>query len=184
MICKNCGSEIDDNAWECPHCLIDITPAMRQEAMDAKRRQEAGDGPAQVQYAPPPAQQQYAPPPAQQQYGPAAPPRTQYAPPPVMQQPAMPSGISAARQEPVHEFDRPSFYQPPTSFEDDKAEAPIILASIFVPLVGLIMGISNLQKGKKHSGKVYLLLWALIRILPVALLGLIFLLMGFLAAMF
>ena len=190
MICKNCGSEIDDNAWECPHCLIDITPEQRQEA----KQQENGGGPAQVQYAPPPAQTQYAPPPAQQQYGPApqqrtqyAPPpqpRTQYAPPPVMQQNALPRDISAGRQETQHTFDRPSFYQPPTSFEEDKVEVPLVIATLLVPLWGLIMGINNMQKGKKHSGKIYLLLWGLIRLLPVALVVLFILLGGLFAAFF
>ena len=199
MICKNCGSEIDDNAWECPHCLIDITPEQRQEALDAKKRQEMGEGPAQVQYAPPPPAQyapppqvrQQAPPPMQQQYGPApqqrtqyAPPpqpaRTQYAPPPTMQQGSLPREVPSARQEPVHTFETPSFYQPPTSFEEDKVEVPIVIGSILVPIWGLVMGINNLQKGKNHSGKVYLLIWGLIRLLPVALILLFFLFMGLL----
>ena len=192
MICRNCGSVIDDNAWECPHCLIDITPEQRQEAMNAKQ-QEAGGAqvqyappsaqtqyappPQQTQYAPPPQQTQYAPPPQmQQQYGPApqarpqyAPPpqpmRTQYAPPP---QQAMPRELNA-RSAPADTFERPSFYQPPETFEEDKAEVPLILGSIFVPLLGIIMGLVNFQKGKKKSGQVYLLIGLLVRGLPVIL---------------
>ena len=199
MICRNCGSVIDDNAWECPHCLVDITPEQRQEAMNAKQ-QEAG-GAAQVQYAPPPQQTQYAPPPQQtqyapppqmqQQYGPAPQARPQYAPPPQpMQtqyapppQQAMPRELNA-RSAPADTFERPSFYQPPESFEEDKAETALILGSIFVPLLGIIMGLVNLQKGKKHSGKIYLLIGLLVRVLPVALVVLFYILIFFLAAFF
>ena len=31
MICKNCGSEIADNATECPFCLIEINEAYRNQ---------------------------------------------------------------------------------------------------------------------------------------------------------
>ena len=191
MICKNCGSVIDDNAWECPHCLIDITPEQRQEAADAKQREAAGEGAAQVQYAPPPAQTQYAPPPAMRQqapppaqYVPAPQQRTQYAPPPVMPQSTLPREMPMARQEPVHTFETPSFYQPPKAFEEDKVEAAMVVGSILVPIWGLIVGINNMQKGKTHSGKVYLLLWALIHLLPVALVLLFFLIVFLLAGLF
>ncbi|MCR4646449.1 MAG: hypothetical protein K5695_13750 [Oscillospiraceae bacterium] len=200
MICKNCGSVIDDNAWECPHCLIDITPEQHQEAMNAQKQQETG-GAAQMQYAPPPQQTQYAPPPQQtqyapppqmqQQYGPAPQARPQYAPPPQpMQtqyapppQQSMPREIYS-RTAPADTFERPSFYQPPETFEEDKAEVPLILGSIFVPFFGIIMGLVNFQKGKKHSGKVYLLIDLLVRGLPVALVVLFYILIFFLAEFF
>ena len=38
MICKNCGSEIPNNATECPFCLIDIDDAYRAQVWQDQMR--------------------------------------------------------------------------------------------------------------------------------------------------
>ncbi|WP_303766364.1 hypothetical protein, partial [Ruminococcus flavefaciens] len=41
--------------------------------------------------------------------------------------------------------------------EEDKVSVGLVIVSVLIPLVGIIVGIVNMSKGKKKSGKVYLI---------------------------
>lgn len=152
MICKNCGSEIDDNAWECPYCTIDITQEQRDAARAEKARasQQASEAAVQMAYqqAPPPVQQ--TPPPVQQ-----APPPVQQAQPayrqPVYQQTDYQHPIYRQQAQPVYQQ---PVYQQPAALQ--KAEAGLVVLSALVPLAGVILGAVELHNGKKRAGKTYL----------------------------
>ena len=41
--------------------------------------------------------------------------------------------------------------------EEDKVSVGLVIVSVLIPLVGIIVGIVNMSKGKKKSGKIYLI---------------------------
>ena len=48
---------------------------------------------------------------------------------------------------------------------EDKVSVGIVILAVLIPIVGVIIGGVNMSKGKKHSGKIYLIvggaMWAL-----------------------